>query len=382
MTCHSAENMLKYKKGGRFVSFFASDRATALIDTRALAANFNALGNYVKTARKPPRIMAVVKADAYGHGASTVVPVLLAAGCIDFATATADEALIVRKLAPFANILVLGYTPPKRARQLAAAGVTQTVFSLDYAQALSSVLIDAALAVHFKIDGGMCRLGFDAADIAGIRQAAALPHLLPRGLFTHFPAADTDPGATAVMLERFIRCRTDLAGSGLALFAHAAASAAMLTLPDSWLDAVRPGIALYGVPPVKTDLPLSPVLSLTAPVVQIHTVPAGTPVGYGGCYVTKRESRIAAVPIGYADGFFRALTGFSVTVSHRNNRFSCPVVGSVCMDQLMLDVTDTPAAVGDTVLLYDDPRPVAAALGTIPYEVLTALSGRVKRSVK
>lgn len=363
------------------MSFFA-ERATATVDTAVLAANFAAIRAHVSAGRKKPRVMAVVKANAYGHGMAQAVPALLAAGCADFAVATAEEAFEVKKLAPSARVLVLGYTPPAKAPVLAAAGVTQTVFSCDYAAALSKALSGVSLCVHFKVDGGMCRLGFDPADTAGILAAACLPKLLPRGIFTHFPAADSDPAATRAALARFAACRKTLTGAGLPLFAHAAASAAVLTCPAAWLDAVRPGIALYGVPPVATDLPLSPALSLTAPVVQIHAVPKGTPVGYGGRFVTARESRIATVPIGYADGFPRALTGLTVTVLHEKGRFSCPVIGSVCMDQLMLDVTDTPAEPDDTVLLYDDPRPVAAALGTIPYEVLTALSPRVARRKK
>ena len=358
------------------------DRATASVDIRVLTANFAAIRDHISAGRKKPRVMAVVKANAYGHGASLVVPALAAAGCADFAVATAEEAIEVHKLAPSARVLVLGYTPPAKAPMLAAAGVTQTVFSYDYAAALSKALTDVPLYVHFKIDGGMCRLGFDPADTAGVIAAASLPKLLPRGIFTHFPTADSDPAATMAALARFSACRAALAGAGLPLFAHVAASAALLTCPAARLDAVRPGIALYGVPPVPTDLSLSPALSLTAPVVQVHAVPKGTPVGYGGRFVTARESRIATVPIGYADGFCRALTGFTVTVLHKKSRFSCPVVGSVCMDQLMLDVTDTPAEPGDTVLLFDDPRPAAAALGTIPYEVLTAISPRVARRKK
>lgn len=363
------------------MSFFA-ERATATVDTAALTANYKAIRTRVSAGRKRPRVIAVVKANAYGHGAALVVPALAAAGCSDFAVATADEALEVKKLAPSARVLVLGYTPPAKAQALAAAHVTQTVFSYEYAAALSNALADTPLCVHFKVDGGMCRLGFDAADTVGILAAACLPKLLPCGIFTHFPTADSDPAATAAALARFTACRRALTDAGLPLFAHAAASAAVLTCPAARLDAVRPGIALYGVPPVATDLPLSPVLSLTAPVVQIHAVPKNTPVGYGGRFVTTRESRIATVPIGYADGFFRALSGFTITVFHKKSRFFCPVVGSVCMDQCMLDVTGTPAEPGDTVLLYDDPRPAATALGTIPYEILTALSARVIRKKK
>jgi alanine racemase len=146
------------------------------------------------------------------------------------------------------------------------------------------------------------------------------------------------------------------------------------------LDAIRPGLALYGISPVPTDLPLSPVLSLHAPIVQIHEVTEGTPIGYGGDFITRQKSRIGVLPIGYADGFSRRLSGLSVTLSHKKKSFPVPVVGRVCMDQLMIDLTETPARVGDTVCLWRDTAAIADQLSTIPYEVLTALSPRVVKT--
>ena len=362
-------------------SCFPPYRGFAALDIGALIRNFCLLRKKAQDASKSARVIAVVKANAYGHGAATVIPALARAGCDFFAVATPDEALEARRLCGEADILVLGYTPPNRAPALAEAHITQTVFSAAYAAALSSVMsaAKARLRIHLKIDGGMCRQGFAPSDDEGLLQAIRRRGLLATGLYTHFPCADSDPVATKQALDAFCACRDRLRDAGFPLFSHAAASAAALTMGESVLDAIRPGIALYGIPPVSTDLPLSPVLSLHAPIVQIHEVGANTPIGYGGDFVTPRESRIGVLPIGYADGFSRRLSGLSVTLSHNGADFPVPAVGRVCMDQLMIDLTDTPAAVGDTVCLWRDAVEIAECLSTIPYEVLSALSPRISR---
>lgn len=357
-------------------SVFLKTRVFATVDTAALARNFRLLSAHAP--RK--RIIAVVKANAYGHGIGIAVPTLLAAGCHDFAVATLDEALAVRALAPDADILILGYTPPVHADMLADARLTQTVFSLDYARALAAR--GRRISVHLKIDGGMCRLGFSPRDKRGILAALACAPLTATGIYTHFPVADSNPTATQHALALFTRLRAEISAHGYPLFAHAAASAALLSLPDTALDGVRPGLALYGIAPVQTSLPLSPVLSLHAPVVQIHRVPRGTPVGYGGDFVTKRPSRIGTLPVGYADGFPRAMQGFPLTLCHAGKDFRIFPAGRICMDQMTVDLTDTPARVGDTVTLWRDARAPAAHLDTIPYEILTALSPRVTRLIK
>lgn len=368
---------------------FAQARATAEIDTAALISNFATLQAHAarcKKTGKPPRVIAVVKANAYGHGTALAVSAFLRAGCDFFAVATVDEAIAVRHFAPEADILILGYTPPCRAAELGVLHLTQTVFSPEYARALSSraVACGALVEVHLKIDGGMCRLGFAPSELAPLLAAVRLPGLYPTGLYTHFPSADCDLPATRAALLRFLSCKAALEGVGLSLFSHAAASAALLALPEAVLDGVRPGLALYGIAPVKSELILKTALRITAPIIQIHSVTAGTPVGYGGSFCVARPSRIGTVPIGYGDGLprrFEQAVG-ALTLLHKKHAFSVPIAGHICMDQLMLDLTDTPATVGDRVLLWQDAAATAAALDTIPYELLTALSARVTRKEK
>lgn len=362
-------------------SRFPATRAFALLDTDAVRHNFYLLRAQARRTNPNAHVIAVVKANAYGHGVDAVIPTLCAAGCDFFAVATEAEAMAVRALAPDAHILILGYTPPARAKNLAENRLIQTVFSAEYAAALAAAA-DAAKCrptVHLKLDCGMCRLGFSPKDTKALLRICRQGKLRITGLYTHFPNADGDPAETRIALQRFLACRSTLAKAGFPLFAHAAASAALLTLPESVLDAVRPGIALYGLPPVQTNLALRPALSLCAPVVQLRRVPAGTPVGYGGDFVTPAPALIATLPIGYADGFARALTGCRVRLHHQKKQFSVPVAGRVSMDQLTLDVTSTPAAVGDTVFLWENAAAPAEHLGTIPYEILTSVSPRVER---
>ncbi len=366
------------------MSYFQDPRAIAHIDTAALSANFISLHNYATQHTKgarPPRTIAVVKANAYGHGTALAVPAFSRAGCDFFAVATVEEAIEVRTLAPNADILILGYTPPTRAADLARYNLTQTVFSPEYAQALSkaATVMGVFVKIHLKIDGGMCRLGFSPQCTQEIVRAATEKNLIPLGIYTHFPSADTDLPTTRAALSRFLCCREVLAASGFSLFAHAAASAALFQLPEAVLDGARVGLALYGIAPVPCALGLKPALALTAPIIQIHRVPSGTPVGYGGTFVTARQSTIGTVPIGYGDGIPRRFkdTVGQVRVLCKSGVFFAPVAGNICMDQLMLDLTDTPAEVGDEVDLLGDISATATALGTIPYEILTSIKERV-----
>lgn len=354
---------------------FSHPRAVAEIDKNALLHNFRTIS------RACGKTVAVVKAQGYGHGLSHAVPPLLAAGCEFFAVASTQEALEVRKLAPFADILLLGYAPMGEIPALARAGITLCAFSLSYAEALSLAAGEAGgrVSVHLKIDVGMCRLGFSPEDEEKILRVLSLPHLHVCGIFTHFPKADTDREGTRLALSRFNALRERLP---VPLFAHAAASAAALTLPEARLDAVRAGIALYGYPPVETALALRPAMRVLAPVVELRRVAAGTPVGYGGDFLCSRESVIGTVPLGYADGFFRTLTGYRLAVLCENRAYSAPVVGRVCMDYLMLDLTDVPVKQGQTVCVFGDFIAAARHAGTIPYELLTAISTRVERVEK
>lgn len=354
----------------------ALPRAVAEIDTAALSHNFRI---FSRACGK--RTVAVVKANAYGHGLSLAVPAFTRAGCDFFAVATAAEALEVRKLAPFADILLLGYAPLTEISALADAGITLSAFSPSYAEALDRAAgeLDKKIGVHLKIDTGMCRLGFAPEDMRAILATLALPHLNVCGIFTHFPEADTNKSATVRALSRFLALRNALP---VPLFAHAAASAAALTLPEARLDAVRAGIALYGYPPVPTALELRPAMRVIAPVVQLRRVAAGTRVGYGGDFTCLRESVIGTVPLGYADGVFRSLAGHSLSVECASRAFPAPIVGRVCMDYLMLDLTDLPVKDGETVCIMGDFSAAARHADTIPYELLTAVSARVERRGK
>lgn len=356
-------------------SLFAQARATAEIDSAALAHNYKTLHHTCG------KTIAVVKAEAYGHGLALTVPALLDAGCKLFAVATAKEALTLRKLAPFSGILLLGYAETGEISPLLDADITLCAFSLPYAKALCAQAgkCGKKARVHLKIDSGMCRLGFLPEQKSEILEVLALPHLDVCGIFTHFPSADTDREATLAALARFNALRAALP---VPLFAHASASAAALSIPASRPDAVRTGIALYGYPPVQTALDLRPVMRLTAPVVRLCRVPSGTRVGYGGDFRCPRESLIGTVPLGYADGIFRSLSGYPVTVSCGGHAFSAPIVGRVCMDYLMLDLTDIPAKEGETVCFLEDFAAMARHAGTIPYELLTAVSARVPRRGK
>lgn len=366
---------------------YCADRGRAVveIDEAALQSNYRHLHALAAAHGKGPdtRTIAVVKANAYGHGFLHTVPPLLRAGCRFFAVATLGEALAVRRYAPRADILILGYTAPESAEALARFRLTQTVFSAEYAAKLSksATVAGCFVKVHLKVDTGMCRLGFAPTDTKGLLCAVCLPHLIPSGLFTHFPAADCDLSATRAALFRFLACRRALRDEGLSLFSHAAASAALLCMPEATLDGVRVGLALYGIPPVKTALPLCPVLTLTAPVIQIRKIEAGTPVGYGGSFLAARPSKIGILPIGYGDGLprrFEKAVG-RVTVFHEKKPFSAPIAGHICMDMMALDLTNTPVEVGDRATIFSDPRPIATALDTIPWEVLSALHPRILR---
>ena len=365
---------------------FKRERATAKISASALTDNFLTLRGFAEgcsAVGHAPRIIAVVKANAYGHGIRIAVPAFMRGGCTFFAVATLREALAVRQLAPSADILILGYTPPSYAKALAQNALTQTVFSREYANALakSATVSGVFVKTHLKIDGGMCRLGFSPEAVEEIVSAATAPHLQTEGVYTHFPCADTDIEGTRAALSRFLACRAALLARGFSLFTHAAASAALLHAPETLLDGARVGLALYGIPPVPCALPLRRALKLTAPIVQIREVAAGTPIGYGGTFVTKRPARIGTVPIGYADGVSRRFGKAvgQVRVWCGDTAFSAPVAGNICMDQMMIDLTKTPAEVGDRAEFFDDILGAATALDTIPYEILTSIGERVTR---
>ena len=340
------------------------------------------------------RFLGVVKVDAYGHGAVPVARRLETLGAEYLAVACLDEALELRQAGITTPILILGYTPVERADSLLDNGITQTVYDVDMARALSDAAAAAGktLKIHVKADTGMSRLGWlcgdedQSAAVEAIAQVCALPGLEAEGIYTHFANADGDEDYTMLQFTRFLDLLEALKDKGITFaIRHCAASAAALKFPCTHLDMVRPGIALYGHYPDPSceglDGPgLRPVMTLKTRVASVKTVPAGTPVSYGCTHVLDRETRLAALTIGYADGLPR-LCSDKLEVLIGGQR--APVVGRICMDMCMADVTGLDVAPGDEVEVFGEHLPiedVAALAGTIQYELLCAVSPRVHRA--
>lgn len=356
----------------------------AEVDLDALRSNVRLLAGLL---RPPARLLAVVKADAYGHGAVEVARAALESGAWGLGVATVEEGVEVRRAGVTSPVLVLGPTLPEEAEDVVAHDLSAAVFRAEVARALSRAAsrIGRPARVHLKVDTGMGRIGvLPEQAIPLAREVAGLPGVALEGCFTHFATADErDLGPTRAQLARFCEVLDELQRAGVRVgLRHAANSAASLALSESHLDLVRCGIALYGVPPaphLSGLASLRPVMRLVARAVHVKRVPAGTPVGYGWTYRTSRETTIVTVPAGYADGYPRlAGEGGEVVVAGRR----VPVAGRVSMDQLTIDVGDLPVQPGDPVELWGPALPVtevAAWARTIAYEVLARVSRRVPR---
>lgn len=366
-------------------------RTWAEIDVAAIRENYTCLRSRLSSGC---RCMAIVKADAYGHGALPVAAELSAAGVDWFGVSNIDEALELRRGGIDTPILILGYTPPELAGQLAEHHITQAVLDSDYAARLETAAAKAnvTVQVHIKVDTGMSRVGFFVREVVGdcvdaIAGVCALPHLNAEGIFTHFALADEQGGdaVTHQQFSRFSGILTALEQRGITFkLRHCCNSAAALRFPKMHLDMVRAGIILYGAPPSSelTDaMPLRPAMVLKTVIALIKTVPAGCAVSYGHTFVTTRPTVLATLPIGYADGLSRLAGGhFSVSVGGQK----AALVGRVCMDQCMIDVTDIPHVsngMAVTVFGTDDVSvdAFAAACQTIPYESLCGIGKRVPR---
>lgn len=354
------------------------------------------LGAIVHNARRLRAIagvplLAVIKADAYGHGAVEAARALQAGGGAGLGVATVGEAWALRAAGIGAPIVLLGYTPPQQAREVVQLGLTCTLFDLETARALADAgaALQRQVAVHVKVDTGMGRLGLLPEEAGPFLHALCRePGLQVQGLFTHFATADEpDETFARAQLARFERLLTDLTAAGLRPpLVHAANSAALLRFPTARFDMVRPGIACYGLSPSDaTPLPedFRPALSFHTQVAYVKAVPAGTPLSYGATFTTRRPSRIATIPVGYADGLRRAPAWRQVLVHGRR----APIVGRISMDYALVDVTDVPLVrAGDEVVLIGaqggeriTATEVAGWLGTVVYEVITSLSPRVAR---
>jgi alanine racemase len=383
-----AQALVRQDAGWRATRIADPDRPTWVrVDLDAIRDNVRAL-----RAIAGVPLMAVLKADAYGHGAVRAARAALAGGATALAVATLGEARTLREAGIGAPILALGYTPPWQVAQAARLGVAITVFDPDTARACAAAAETGLhITVHVEVDTGMARTGLSSEELGPfLRLLADLPGVRVEGLYTHFADADAaDLNAAAAQLRRFCTALEAITSAGLRPpIVHAANSAALLRLPGARFDMVRPGIACYGLAPSPSvPLPpaLRPALSFHAEVAQVRDLPPGTPVSYGGTFVTRHASRIATIPVGYADGLRRAPAWREVLVRGRR----APVVGRICMDYAMIDVTDIPGVRrGDLVTLIGsqgDERitadEIAGWLGTISYDVVATILPRVPREV-
>ncbi len=332
---------------------------------------------------------AVVKADAYGHGAVAVARLAVEQGASYLAVAMLSEAVQLRSAGFTTPILILGATPVEMSGMLVDYDITQTVFELEAAEALSreAVRRGKTAKVHMKIDTGMGRIGIhpeQAGELA--KQIKMLPGLELEGMFSHFALSDSkDKSYAYEQLERFKIAIKSVEEKGITIpLKHLANSAAILELPETHFDMVRAGVILYGLWPsdeVTHPIELRPGLKLCARLAYIKNVEPGNTISYGRIFKTERKSRIATIPIGYADGYTRLYSGKASAEVHGQR---VPVVGRICMDQCMLDVTDVPEArEGDEAVLFGSDTlttdEAASWLGTINYEVVCMISARVPR---
>ncbi|MBB6716607.1 alanine racemase [Clostridium gasigenes] len=342
-------------------------------------------------------IIAIVKADAYGHGAIDVASVLLENGADKLGVAVITEALELRKSGIEAPILILGYTPLDFTKDLIDQNIEQTVYSLDYAIGLSEIALKEGkqIDIHIAIDTGMGRLGFlpNEESLDDIEKINNLKNINIKGIFTHFSSADeTDKEYTMMQLNKFKQFNKSLEERGIKIKEkHLSNSAAILDMEEAYFDAVRPGIIIYGYYPsnevIKEKINLKPALTLKSNIVHVKVLPKGEYISYGREFKTERESIIATLPIGYADGYTRALYRKGKVII---NGKSAPIVGRICMDQCMIDITDVgPVKVGDEVILIGEDQgikfnadDIAKLLNTINYEVLCLIGKRIPRVYK
>lgn len=378
--------------------------ATADIDLKALANNVVQLRKISSTSR----MMAVVKADGYGHGSVPVARTALKHGVDYLAVARFSEAAVLRKAGIEAPILLFGHSSPKMVEHLVRNRITGVINNIQSAQALSDAAVQTGtkVKVHLKVDTGMGRLGivsvnikddsekkpnrFVRTTIEEILTMARFPGLEIEGIFTHFANADAlDKSHAESQLSIFLELLDELKKQSFEVeIRHAANSAATIEMPQSHLDMVRPGIALYGLWPsdeTNRDLiDLQPVMTLKSRVIHVKSVPSGFNVSYGSTFQTDKTTRIATVALGYADGFNRRLSCVgSLLIGGQR----CPIIGRVCMDLVMADVSHVPdVALEDEVVAIGKQgdeqitaEEVASLVGTINYEIVTSIPSRVQR---
>jgi alanine racemase len=353
------------------------------IDINSLKSNFFQVKRIVG---KNVGVVSIVKADAYGHGALAVSKALIESGSDMLGVATVEEALQLRESGIKTEIILLGgIQPNNEVENVVKNDLTPSLFSLSCAETLNKYAerIGTKLKYHLKVDTGMGRLGVGVEEICGfLNELSGFKNLEMEGVFTHFANADNEVSDfTLKQISVFKTIFSLINQAGFyPRYVHLANSAGIQRFPESHMNLVRPGIMLYGSGRIG-EYDLKPVMKLKTRIIQLKNLSTGTPVSYGGTFVTRRPSVIAALPIGYADGYMRTLSNRArVSI----NGFTAPVVGTICMDLTMIDITEVPGVkVGDEVVLFGDDRvsieDVAGWAETISYELLSITGKRVTR---
>ena len=366
-------------------------RTWAEIDLDNLAYNYKKIREHIG---KDVKFLGVVKADAYGHGAVQVSQHLQELGADYLAVSSIDEAMELRINGITMPILILGQTPREQVDRLICFNITQAVTceakAIEYSE--EAVKYGGTLKVHIKVDSGMSRLGYICEGdyfehgVDGICDACRLPGLDAEGIFTHFAVSDEEGDECMEYTKHQFKLFTDVVsaveeklGKKFRL-RHCANTGATVDYPETYLDMVRPGLLLYGYGDFAKRLGLKPIMTMKTTVSTIKIYPAGTKISYGGLYTTEKKTRIGVVPYGYADGFLRTLSN-RYSVLTKNG--PAPVRGRICMDMCMIDLTDKPdVVIGSEVEIFGEHNPIekmAEMAGTIPYELVCAVSKRVHR---
>jgi alanine racemase len=368
------------------------NRVHAVIDLDAIRHNMNAMHEKITPNTK---ILAVIKADGYGHGAIEVAEAIDDFDYVfGYAVATVEEGIILRNHGIQKPILILGYVFPDQYETMIKAEIRPTVFTREMAEELSQTAagLQKDCKIHFAIDTGMSRIGYQVTEKAAdeMEHLASLPHIVVEGIFTHFARADEkDKEPARQQLRLFEKMIDMLEQRGVKIpIHHCSNSAGIVELPEANMNLVRAGITMYGLWPSqevdRTAISLKPALSLITHVAYVKELPSGRAISYGGTYVTKKEQRIATIPVGYADGYARSLSNKGEVLIHGRR---APICGRVCMDQFMVDVTDIPdVKSGDEVVLIGSVGDECISMeelgersGRFNYEFVCDLGKRIPR---
>jgi len=358
----------------------------AEVNLQTLRENYFKLQAYTQS-----EMMPIVKADAYGHGVIPVVKTLMACGAKRYGVALLEEALEIKAVFPELTIMIIGATELDHSDTLVKEDIIPAIYQFSQAQALSDAAVkqNRTARLHIKIDTGMNRIGFRETDSLDILRIADLPNLFIEGIFTHFATSDQrDLSFAREQLKRFQTLYGKLKSAGLTIpIRHAANSAAIIQFPESHFELVRLGISLYGLTPssqIGGNVGLEPVMSWKAKVSHVKSIKTGETISYGRTFQAAYPTRVATIPVGYADGLRRALSNHGEMLIQGRRSM---VIGRICMDQTMLEVTKIPSVqVGDivTILGKDNHEQITATemaewIGTISYEVVCGISKRVPR---